>query len=93
MNGGLTIVPNKNLVTNIGFDDLATHTHQGNPTLCEKFDSQLKHPLRIKVNQKTDKWTFRIQIAEKYYNKHSLKNRIKRRIKNYICLTTDFLKT
>jgi hypothetical protein len=80
INGGVTIAPNKNLVTNIGFGNLATHTTvEHKPIPIHELDLQIKHPRKIKINEKADKRTFRIQIAEKYYLKHDLKYRLIRR--------------
>jgi hypothetical protein len=81
LNGGVTVTPNVNLVTNIGFDDLATHTKEKyTPIPIQKLNLQFKHPKIIRLNSKADKRTFRIQIAEKYYLKHALKYRLKRRL-------------
>ncbi len=64
VNSGLTIIPNKNLIENIGFDDEATHTKE------EVFDSRLenfkrfssgllpiKHPNNIIKSKKADRFT------------------------------------
>tara|TARA_B100001248_G_C27332324_1_gene432078 strand:+ start:142 stop:1125 length:984 start_codon:yes stop_codon:yes gene_type:complete len=64
VNSGLTIIPNKNLIENIGFDEEATHTKE------EVFDSRLdnfkrfssglipiKHPKNIIKSQKADRFT------------------------------------
>lgn len=56
-NNGITIVPNVNLVTNIGFGENATHTFQADHFLAQvplgKLDTIL-HPTQIKVNKKAD---------------------------------------
>ena len=85
-NNGLTISPNVNLVANIGFDDLATHTQNGLPTPIEVLNFPLKHPQKIVRNRQTDLWTFQKQIAERYVIKHSLRFRIIRRVKKYLKL-------
>jgi GR25 family glycosyltransferase involved in LPS biosynthesis len=79
-NNGLTITPNVNLVTNIGFDELATHSKKGKSSPIEKISFPLLHPLKVIKNKRTDNWTFKKQIAEAYVIKHSLKNRILRKI-------------
>ncbi|MCK4386474.1 MAG: glycosyltransferase family 2 protein [Candidatus Pacebacteria bacterium] len=79
---GLTCLPNINLVSNIGFDEQATHTTDKNsknaniPT--QKIIFPLSHPKLIKVNKKADNYT------NKYYFN------IRRR--NVLTFTTDILK-
>lgn len=76
-NNGLTLAPNQNLVTNIGFDDLATHGKNGSSTPIEILGYPLIHPRKISPNSKADWWTFKKQIAERYVLKHSFKNKIR----------------
>ena len=64
INSGLTIVPNKNLIENIGFDQEATHTKENFIDLSIEdfsvFSSGLipiKHPENIIQNKKADKYT------------------------------------
>ena len=40
LNSGLTIVPNKNLIKNIGFDEEATHTFEGDANTFIELDQQ-----------------------------------------------------
>jgi hypothetical protein len=80
-NYGLTIAPNVNLVTNIGFDELATHGKNGTPTPLDLQQFPLLHPSKIRANHRADQWTFKKQIAEKYVMKHSLKNKIRAKLK------------
>ena len=61
----LSIVPTKNLVTNIGFDEMATHTRDpSNPAAnipSESFRFPLIHPLKIAPNFKYEehiKWVW-----------------------------------
>ena len=59
--GGLAILPNVNLVSNIGFDFDATHTFDiNNP--CANVQSKgilpVKHPTKIKQNKKADLYYF-----------------------------------
>jgi hypothetical protein len=82
--GGLAISPNFNLVTNIGFDDLATHSKNGNPTPIVKMKFPLIHPAKIERNKKTDSWTFKKQIAEIYSIKYNFQNRVIRKLKNIL---------
>jgi hypothetical protein len=61
LNHGLTIVPGKNLISNIGFDGNATHTTDTQSKLAalatEPMDKIL-HPPSMTVNIKADKYTF-----------------------------------
>ena len=63
INSGLTIIPNENLIYNIGFDDEATHTKFGNPNRSiknyKRFSSKvfpLKHPQYIHRSINKDKY-------------------------------------
>ena len=60
-NGGLSILPEKNLVTNIGFGSDATHTTDPESKLSEipAVDvGLLFHPLDIKINEEADRYTW-----------------------------------
>ena len=64
MNSGLTAIPNKNLIENIGFNQEATHTKIGESPAkldnCEKFNSgilPLIHPEYIIRSEKADRYT------------------------------------
>ena len=60
-NGGLTVTPNVNLVSNIGFGDGATHTTFENDkysNMSVQSIGNLKHPIKIEQNLEADKWTF-----------------------------------
>jgi GR25 family glycosyltransferase involved in LPS biosynthesis len=83
-NNGLTITPNVNLVTNIGFDELATHGKNGSSTPIDVLKFPLLHPTKIQANHRTDQWTFKKQIAEKYVMKHSFKNKIRLKLKTLL---------
>jgi hypothetical protein len=82
---GLTILPKRNLVSNIGFSKTATHTNMVNHPLANlkhySIIGPLKHPSIIIVNTKNEK-----KICEKIYSskKISLFNRIKKKLKNII---------
>ena len=67
-NNGLAVVPNINLVNNIGFDEEATHTilkanPLGNRPIYSLNVDELAFPDYIEVNQEADEYVFR-----KYYN-------------------------
>ena len=60
MNSGLTIIPNRNLVKNIGFDHTSTHTMT--PNLVMSLSSPvdpMNHPSHIVPNHSADKYTFK----------------------------------
>ena len=61
---GLTIVPNKNLVSNIGFGTEATHTTQDSPLANMKTEEMIliKHPKKITRNKSADNY-----ISSKIY--------------------------
>ncbi|MBI4429729.1 MAG: nucleotide-diphospho-sugar transferase [Ignavibacteriales bacterium] len=62
VNNGLSVIPNKNLVTNIGFHDAATHTHDGFHVLANIPTSplnELQHPSLMIPNADADYYSFR----------------------------------
>jgi len=71
MNNGLAIIPNRNLVSNIGFDVEATHTIDNFNTLANRPTSNIDtitHPLFIVPDLQADDYTMR-----KYLNPHKCK--------------------
>jgi len=74
---GITIIPQKNLVKNIGFIDSATHTnksHSNKYTIeTHSIDSCIKHPSKTEKNIEADIYTF----YHHFYSKVSLKNNIR----------------
>ncbi len=75
----LSIVPGKNLVTNIGFDELATHTQDhSNPAAnipSESIKFPLIHPLKIAPNFKYEEhikwvWCYYKRLPFLFYIKH-----------------------
>jgi len=59
--GGLTVTPNMNLVSNIGFDEVSTHTSKKNSKFSKMPTRKLgvlKHPKIIHRNLEADLWTF-----------------------------------
>jgi hypothetical protein len=80
MNSGLTIVPNKNLVVNLGFGEGATHTNADNigfEWLLEEIDFPLKHPEFVLPDKTRDTLAF-----NRVYT--SLSSRIRATIKQFI---------
>ena len=69
MQNGLSIVPEVNLISNIGFGDAATHTHAGNTVnkLANlppvEMDFPLKHPPYMMRHGEADQFTFQQAIA------------------------------
>lgn len=59
--GGLNIIPNINLVSNIGFGKNATHTTEEN-TIISNLKTQrldkIVHPKSVEINQDADKYVF-----------------------------------
>lgn len=74
-NNGLSINPNKNLITNIGFGNNATHTKEKNDLAnLEKYEIKtIKHPTRIEPDKKAD------ELILKNIFKMDIINFIKRR--------------
>lgn len=78
-NSGLCILPNENLVVNIGFGSDATHTkmppHQYEQMKLGKMD-RLIHPNRICVDTEADHYSFRnhLHVRESAYRR--LKNKL-----------------
>ena len=99
LNSGLTIVPNKNLIKNIGFDEEATHTFEGEAnTFIEKDNENYNeifptvHPDHFIINKKADEIVDILEYSggnklSKIFLNKKLKNlRIKmsKFLKNYI---------
>ncbi|RZJ52714.1 MAG: hypothetical protein EOO44_10945, partial [Flavobacterium sp.] len=58
-NDGLCVIPWKNLISNLGFGDQATHTHDNNSNQSEmqQFEiNGIKHPKIISLDKEADKW-------------------------------------
>ena len=73
LNNAVNIVPNVNLVKNIGFDEFATHTKWETPGVSNLHAhdiSVIKHPKRIKINRKADLYTINF-IYDPIYNKNT----------------------
>ncbi|MCC7050786.1 MAG: nucleotide-diphospho-sugar transferase [Bacteroidia bacterium] len=77
-NNGLAIIPNVNMVSNIGFGIDATHT-KGENQLVKSHQLILKnHPTQIIVNSEADDYTFK-----HHYRVNSLFERIVIKLKRY----------
>jgi hypothetical protein len=67
--GGLTVIPNVNLISNIGFGDNATHTKNNNDKFSKMPVYELKslvHPKKIDSDSVADQHTFNYQYGGKY---------------------------
>ncbi len=92
-NGGLCATPNVNLISNIGFGEGATHTHDNNHWRANlasySISDSIIHPQRIAVNSKADEYISRL-IFQK--NKTRISTRVKRRIINTLKWFKSFIK-
>lgn len=64
-NKGISIIPNVNLVTNIGFDDVATHTvnkEDKTANISSSIILPITHAKEIKIHKEADKKYFRLFI-------------------------------
>lgn len=79
VNKGYTIIPNKNLISNIGFGAEGTHTinendPRNNKDLCA-LDFPLKHPAEVYVDEKRDATYFKKYVLPPAFRR--FKNKIK----------------
>lgn len=86
--GSLTILPNVNLISNIGFGNEATHTLQKESTFANMKTNDIGlivHPKVIKVNKKADRYTSRkvFNIISKYSIKN-IKIKLMKKIKSVL---------
>lgn len=60
-NNGMSLIPNKNLVRNIGFDAEATHTTSNDKKLSQTASSldTITHPKLLTIDTAADEYTFR----------------------------------
>jgi hypothetical protein len=66
---GLTVTPNVNLVSNIGYGENATHTHNKNSTLFNMLAMELSHiihPKQIIIDAEADRFAFDNHFRGKY---------------------------
>ncbi|SCL76311.1 hypothetical protein L21_2236 [Methanoculleus chikugoensis] len=65
--GGLSIIPNRNLVSNIGFGQSSTHTRDKSPfsnLSTERIEFPLKHPTFVIRNVSADNFTEKIWYSQ-----------------------------
>lgn len=82
VNGGLSCVPECNLISNIGFDDRATHTTQADSPLAGmpvgELAWPLRHPAEVVRHRAADSWE-----AHRFFNlrRYSLRRVLGRKLK------------
>ncbi len=67
--GGLTVTPNMNLVSNIGFGQESTHTSDKKSifsNMSVQSTGEIIHPKQIALNEEADNWTFNFHFGGKY---------------------------
>jgi hypothetical protein len=67
---GVAILPNVNMVSNIGFGIEGTHTHDINNPLAkmERFEMMaINHPVNLAVDREADEYTFKKYFAPKLF--------------------------
>jgi hypothetical protein len=82
-NNGLTIIPNENLISNIGFDDRATHTvdeNSGYANIPVTEIEEITHPVFILPEKQADLFILNhdFKIEEKRRHQKSLRKKFKR---------------
>jgi hypothetical protein len=83
----LSIVPNSNLVSNIGFGSDATHTYsQENPLASLPLTDiwEIKHPLLVVKNRAADSYIFESFYSSKIQKKNALIGKIKKIMKLFL---------
>jgi FkbM family methyltransferase len=89
----LSIIPHKNLVTNIGFNNKATHTKNENYLVSSRpiseIDGEIIHPRQVKRNSIADDYTF---FKSGLIFNPELKNPLKLNLKMYFASLINRLK-
>ena len=83
-NKGLSIIPNVNMISNIGFGNEATHTTETNHKLANTPTYNIlpiRHPKDIFINKQADKYFFKNNLYSADIN-NRICTRIKQKIKN-----------
>jgi hypothetical protein len=83
LRGSMAIIPENNLITNIGFGEGATHTHDNNHHLANLASKPLRFPLRhprlVKVLNGADRRELRL-VYSRAQQKNNLWMRLRRRL-------------
>lgn len=72
---GMSIIPNVNLVSNIGFGEEATHTRDTDHILAENKSgsvTELIHPSVVKIDEEADRYTFYHKIWMSKFSKFKI---------------------
>ncbi len=81
--GQLAILPNVNLVSNIGFNEYATHTHTDiygvANMICNDMMFPLEHPSEVVCDEEADKFTHEVFFAKEFHPA-TLRHRIGRKL-------------
>jgi hypothetical protein len=83
--GGLTVLPNQNLVTNIGFASSATHTSGDSPLAelpTEPMEFPLVHPEHMTAHAEADAFTGRTVFRAR--PRRRVAHRVARRVRSYV---------
>lgn len=80
-NNGLSVMPNVNMVSNIGFDEHATHTKSHNPAVSNKpldgIEGEIKDSDLIVPNYEGDEYSF-ASFTNKVSRLHKVRKKLKR---------------
>lgn len=93
-NGGLTALPNRNLVSNVGFGKDATHTTiAANPTVADKGLGELIHPQFILRDAAADQYTYDYHFrGAQRRRRRRLVSRIANRLRFSLCQVISALR-
>lgn len=87
LNKGISIVPNVNLISNIGFSDAATHTNQLATILANTPTQELKtitHPKQIIIDKPADLFTFKKYNLLEPFLLQRMRNWVSNKTPNFI---------
>jgi ADP-heptose:LPS heptosyltransferase len=93
-NGGVSIIPNTNLISNIGFREDATHTSSSNSVYANVKTSAIQFPLKyedkIELNRDADFYFFS-ELEGLAISKSSLIYTLRMNIKSYLSRTIEYV--
>jgi len=90
LNKGISIVPNVNMISNIGFSDEATHTNQLATILANTPTQEIKtitHPKQIIIDNSADLFTFKKYNLLEPFLLQRMRNWVSNKTPNFIKLT------
>lgn len=98
INNGLSVIPNKNLISNIGFDERGTHTKNRFAKVSNMLKEEINHPIIkhpdiLSINKNADDFTFLINNSEKKSILSKVKTKLVGYIKKVSKITDSFLGT